>query len=295
MSDDPLYCYPGTNILRNKFYIQDRDEIERIERRVALERELEGAPEGNFDLEHLQAIHRHLFQDIYEWAGEVREVEISKGESQFQPLEFVERGMADVYRRLESADFLRGLDADQFAAAAGKIIGDVNYVHPFREGNGRTQREYLRQLASEAGHDFRIELLDQEQWIDASIEAHRCNYEPMAKAIRSGIVTERQIEKVDQGIEPDWLKPLEKRQDREMDSLQQEHHKELSDLSPHSDRHDVLSRQASEMSALAKDHQAELARRMEDERRAQKLIKEMEERKRSRDHERDLGDRGRSR
>lgn len=248
--------------MRNKLDLTGLEKLEEAERLLSYRRLQEEIPQGNFDLEHLQAIHRHLFQDIYEWAGEVREVEISKDKSQFQLLEFVERGMADVHRRLESADFLRGLDADQFAVAAGKIIGDVNYVHPFREGNGRTQREYLRQLASEAGHDFRIELLDREQWIDASIEAHRCNYEPMAKAIRSGIVTERQIEKVDQIAEPDWLKPLEYRQDREMDNLQQEHHKELSDLNPHSDRHDVLARQASELSALAKDHQAELTRRM---------------------------------
>ncbi|WP_405030014.1 Fic/DOC family protein [Neorhizobium sp. 2083] len=95
----------------------------------------EDIPQGDFDLKHLKAIHRHLFQDIFEWAGQVRTVEISKGESQFQFRQYIETGMADVYRRVVKSDFLRGLERSAFAAEAARIMGDVNYVHPFREGN----------------------------------------------------------------------------------------------------------------------------------------------------------------
>jgi cell filamentation protein len=129
MSDDP-YVYPGTSILRNKLGIRDEVELDRVERRLGTQRIRQGVPSGEFDLEYLKAIHRHIFQDIYDWAGEIRTVEISKGGSQFQFRRYIETGMADVHRRLVAADFLRDLDATAFAAQAGEIMGDVNYVHP---------------------------------------------------------------------------------------------------------------------------------------------------------------------
>ncbi|WP_201772408.1 Fic/DOC family protein [Neorhizobium vignae] len=99
MSDDP-YVYAGTGVLRNKLDIQDANELDRVERQLAWSRIQEGIPQGDFDLKHLKAIHRHLFQDLYEWAGQVRLVEISKGESQFQFRQYIETGMADVHRRI---------------------------------------------------------------------------------------------------------------------------------------------------------------------------------------------------
>ena len=172
MTGDP-YVYSGTTILRNKFGIRDADRLDYVERRLTTERATQGIPTGNFDLKHLKAIHRHLFQDIYDWAGEIRTVEISKGGSQFQFLRYIETGMADVHRRLVQRNFLRGLDAAGFAHAAGEIMGDVNYVHPFREGNGRTQMLYLSQLASQAGHRIDIERIkDLQNWIEVWA-AHR--------------------------------------------------------------------------------------------------------------------------
>ena len=114
MSDD-LYVYPGTNVLCNRLDIRRADELDRIERRLATQRSREGAPGGAFDLRHLQAIHRHLFQDIYDWAGQIRTVEISKNGSQFQFRRYIEMGMADVHRRLVQRNFLRALDAEQIA------------------------------------------------------------------------------------------------------------------------------------------------------------------------------------
>ena len=185
---DPVYCYPPDHtVLRNKLDIRSQDELDAFERKAVQVRAEQGCPSGNFDLAHLQAIHGHLFQDIYDWAGELRTVEISKGGSQFQPLQFIETGMADVHRRLEEQNFLRDRTADGFAEGAGQIIGDVNYVHPFREGNGRTQLNYLQQLGHQAGHQVDLTRIERDAWMSASIRAHQGDYQPMSECIRGAI------------------------------------------------------------------------------------------------------------
>ena len=176
MSDDP-YVYPGTDVLKNKLGIRNGAELDRFERLATTQRAREGIPRGNFDFAHLRAIHKHLFQDVYDWAGQVRTVEISKGQSQFQFRQYIETGMADVHRRLTQSDFLRNLDREIFAAKAAEIIGDVNYVHPFREGNGRTQLQYLSQLAEQADHRLDIQHFDRAVWTRASQEAHMGRYD----------------------------------------------------------------------------------------------------------------------
>ena len=200
---DP-YVDPVTNTLRNRLGITDRTQLDRAERAYVQVRLEQGTPTGNFDLSHLRAIHRHLFQDLYPWAGELRTVELAKGSSQFQPVRFIETGMADIHARLKRAEFLRGQPSDSFATCAAQIIGDVNHVHPFREGNGRTQLEYLRHLAYRAGHRFEQTRLDQDAWIEASREAHRANYGPMAAQIRAAVPDRsRSIETITAELERD--------------------------------------------------------------------------------------------
>ncbi len=183
MSADP-YVYPGTPVLRNKLGIRDARRLDEMERLLVVQRAREGIPAGNFDLAHLRAIHRHLFQDIYGWAGEIRTVEIAKGGQQFQFGRYIETGMADIHGRLAARQFLKGLGLAHFAESAAQIIGDVNYVHPFREGNGRTQLFYLAELAEHAGHPMDLPRLDAEVWIDASRRAHISDYAALAEAIR---------------------------------------------------------------------------------------------------------------
>ena len=186
MSDDP-YVYAGTSVLRNRLGIREPSELDRIERQFVRERILEGIPDGAFDLRHLKAIHFHLFQDIYEWAGQIRTGEISKGNSQFQFRQYIETGMSNVHRRLAKADFLRGMERPIFAAEAAQIIGDVNYVHPFREGNGRTQLQYLKLLAAHAGHPLDLTKIDATGWLKASREAHLASYTLMAEVIENAL------------------------------------------------------------------------------------------------------------
>jgi len=182
MSDDP-YVYPGTTVLKNKFGIRDTRLLDRVERRFVVLRAEHGIPTGAFDLRHHQSIHRHRFQDIYDWAGEVRTVEIAKGHSRFMPLRYIGTGMADIHRRLHQGNFLRGLSRSEFAAKAATIIGDINHVHPFREGNGRTQLRYLQHLASQAAHELDLTRLDPETWLHASEEANADRYEAMARCL----------------------------------------------------------------------------------------------------------------
>jgi cell filamentation protein len=161
--------------------------LDKVERRYVVQRSRRNVPIGAFDLKHLCAIHRHLFQDVYDWAGELRSVEIFKGGNQFQFRQYIPTGMADVHRRLSSAGFLKHLPATEFAREAGIIIGDINYIHPFREGNGRTQAQYLKQLAEQAGHPLDLRRLDPRNWIDASKASHATDYAPMAAVILRAI------------------------------------------------------------------------------------------------------------
>lgn len=193
MSDDP-YCYPPDfKTLRNKLNIRDADALERAETAFVTARMAQKLPSGLFDLEHLQSIHRHLFQDIYPWAGEVRTVEIAKGSTQFQHRRFIQTGMADIHRRLQSKSYLTNTSIAGFAKEAGQIIGDLNHVHPFREGNGRTQLVYLAQLAMKAGHDINLSRINKERWLSASIAAHKADYTPMAEEICSALQIGRRV------------------------------------------------------------------------------------------------------
>ena len=188
MTGSDPYRYPGRSVLQNSLGLTDSDQLAQAERRLVGQRIAEGVPTGRFDLARLRAIHRHLFQDLYAWAGELRTVEIAKGGHQFQFRHFIERGVADIHQRLVQAAFLRGLSSNAFAEAAGTIIGDVNYVHPFRDGNGRTQLQYLKQLAAQANHPIALTRIEPSRWLDASRSAHDGDHEPMAAAIERALV-----------------------------------------------------------------------------------------------------------
>ena len=143
-------------VLRNKLGIKDAAELELHIARLSYIRviELETKPlRGKFDIPHLRAIHRYIFQDIFPWAGDFREVTTSRTHSfGFPPPQFLVPSLEAIFAALKAEDHLKRLDADTFARRAGHYLGEINAVHPFREGNGRTQREFLRTLALGAGH-----------------------------------------------------------------------------------------------------------------------------------------------
>ncbi len=127
---------------------------------------------GRFDLAHLKTLHRYIFQDVFPWAGQFRVVDISKGNSSFGPAQFLEGALTDVLWKLGQEGLLKGLAARHFADRAAFYLGEINAIHPFREGNGRTQREFIRQLGLEAGHVISWAGFTQGRMVEASIASH---------------------------------------------------------------------------------------------------------------------------
>jgi cell filamentation protein len=169
---DP-YVYPGTDVLRNKPGLRDHMALSEVEYKAAASREteLEKNPiKGNFDMAHLRAYHRHLFQDVYDWAGELRTVDMSKGGDDFAPILYLEPLMQAIHKRLENNKFLRGLGEKDFVEIFTDVYSDLNAVHPFRDGNGRATRCFMKSLADQAGYAFDYSRLGnrKSRWDEAS-------------------------------------------------------------------------------------------------------------------------------
>jgi cell filamentation protein len=136
---------------------------------------------GSFDLTHLRKIHQHAFQDIYPWAGELRTLDILKGDSLFAPHHLIEPLASALFENLEKRDFFRGLDDASFAEALGTLLGRLNRLHPFREGNGRTQRQFLSELARLGHRDIRWEAISNHGMVEASKAAFAGQFRPMIR------------------------------------------------------------------------------------------------------------------
>ncbi|MBF4592062.1 Fic/DOC family protein [Curtobacterium sp. VKM Ac-1395] len=147
--------------------------------------------QGDFDLPHLQAIHRHLFQDVYPWAGEIRTVGISKGGQGFLPPEHVGFVVDGAARLMRDDGMLRpGMETDKWSSLLAERFNDVNEAHPFREGNGRTQRLYFDQVAEAGGKTIHWNVLTKEQNIAVSHAARDGDLAPLREAL-SVMVTDR--------------------------------------------------------------------------------------------------------
>lgn len=174
-SVDP-YVYKGTGVLANKPGIRDQKALSLFEYEQTQVRAIELAkrpPPKKFDFERLKAIHAHLFQDVFDWAGQTRTVGLSKGGTSFERVQNIEAVGQRISHRLEEQNNLQGLDKRQFVEQVTKLYSDLNALHPFREGNGRSSREFIRELAQGAGYDLdqkRIDF-DKGQWNRASAQS----------------------------------------------------------------------------------------------------------------------------
>ena len=180
MSDDP-YVYPGTDVLRNMQGIHDGLELEQLEARLTFLRGLQlasGPIAGEYDLAHLKAFHRYLFAGLYEWAGEPRTVALAKTDLFCLP-EHIESYGTEIFNKLAAEDRLRSLDREIFIDRLAHYLGDVNALHPFRDGNGRAQRAFFTHLAADAGHRLDWQLLDPQRNTDASVAAMQGDEAPM--------------------------------------------------------------------------------------------------------------------
>jgi len=182
------YTYPEVDTLKNKLGVRNSQELGRIQGQFVTARVYEltlgRGPEGHFDAEHLKAIHRHLFQDVYEWAGHTRDelVALSDGTVASEPemkqagLVFlagrlIARTLDRLATKLAEAGLLRGLPRDEFASRAADIMAVLAAIHPFREGNGSTQRMFLSALAAQAGHSLDFTVVSKERMLQVSIAA----------------------------------------------------------------------------------------------------------------------------
>lgn len=177
-SQDP-YVYPGTTVLKNKLGLTDPDKLQRAELRFALDGERR-MPRLSPDETGLRDAHRFLFARIYEWAGELRTCELAKEQSLFCRPQFIQSSLNGVFRDLATERFLTNLDQAMFAARAAHYHGELNAIHPFREGNGRAVRVWLVHLARQAGHGLVLRRMDSETWLQASRESMKGNLGPMA-------------------------------------------------------------------------------------------------------------------
>jgi cell filamentation protein len=177
-ADDPE-CYPGTSVLINLAALHDQTELDAFEVEAVGLRSLEPPPPGDFNPAHYRALHRHLFQDVYAWAGKYRTIRTSKGGNMFCYPERIEPEMAKLFETLDRDAFQPGGDLDAFVQASANFLGEVNAIHPFREGNGRSQLYFLRLLGLRAGHPFRSEAVERDAFLHAMIESYHCRLDAL--------------------------------------------------------------------------------------------------------------------
>jgi cell filamentation protein len=189
-SHDP-YLDAASGVLKNRLGITDAAKLEEAEAALVATRsyELAGTPlKGDFDLVHLQAIHRYLFRDIYQWAGELRTVDISKGGHYFAHHAHIEAAADSIFKQLaREREGLARLSPDAFSDRATYYLCELNALRPFREGSGRAQREFISHLARASGYYIAWENVDPTALLQASVESFNGNISKLATLIRANL------------------------------------------------------------------------------------------------------------
>jgi cell filamentation protein len=158
---DP-YCYPGTTVLKNIPGLRDAKTLAQYELSLTDQRAREPLPIGHFSVRHYRSVHRHLFGDVYPWAGRFRTIRIAKEQSVFCYPQNIASEMKRAFAEIKSAKLLGGLSREAFATGAAHFLAEVNAIHPFREGNGRTQLAFMAVLGDRAGHSLDLTQIERE-------------------------------------------------------------------------------------------------------------------------------------
>lgn len=169
-----IYCYKGTNVLINNFNVTDANKLSNIERPLVLARLFDLRKNndiGNFDLEHFLKIHEYLFSAIYPFAGSIRTENIAKDNFRFAEWEFIEDELNRILNQLKEENYLYNLDKNGLANRLSYYMAELNVLHPFRDGNGRTIREFCRQLAYKNGFILNLSKIDAKEMFDASVQS----------------------------------------------------------------------------------------------------------------------------
>ena len=178
---DERYCYPHSNVLKNKLNITDVEKLKIAEREITSLRLARAKIEpvvGNFDLKHLCDIHKYIFGDIYEWAGELRWVNIAKG-NVFCAAQYIETQADALFNKLHQEQCLATIVTEEMPLRLAYYLSEINVIHPFREGNGRAHRLFVEYLAAKNGYIVDFSSVTSEEMIMASDAAFVCDYAKM--------------------------------------------------------------------------------------------------------------------
>lgn len=177
--NDIIYCYPGSSVLINYYDIRNEGQLLEVEKKLSMLRilELQNHPIlGDFSLKHLCEIHRYIFQDIYPWAGKLRTVDIAK-ENLFCRAELIETSAKEIFPKLRKMlSDKKVIDSEDIAKQLAYFFSEINALHPFREGNGRAQREFIRVCALSLGYDFDLRKTTPAEMLEASKASFLCEY-----------------------------------------------------------------------------------------------------------------------
>ncbi|HML37248.1 MAG TPA: Fic family protein [Bacillota bacterium] len=184
------YFVDGEAFIANKLGIEDAGELKKAEEEIVAARmtELMEHPiHGSFDFNMLLEIHRKLFSDIYDFAGQIRRVRIAKDSSVFCYPEFIEENQKRIFDRLRDMDYLKNLDKSGFVREFAWLSGELNALHPFREGNGRSIRLFLKLLAELAGWYVAYEDMDARELMEADIQSFNGDSAPLARLMEKHV------------------------------------------------------------------------------------------------------------
>ena len=165
---DP-YCYPDTTVLKNIAGHVEQADLDDFELSMTTQRFNEALPSGRFTTSHYCSIHRHIFQDVYVWAGRFRTVRISKGSNMFCFPENIANQLKLVFDKLKAKNFLKETTENEFSSGAAHFLADLNAIHAFRDGNGRAQLAILNLVARRAGHRSTFANIDSDRFLSGMI------------------------------------------------------------------------------------------------------------------------------
>lgn len=169
-----IYCYPNSNVLKNKLNITDNSVLKTAEEEITLIKQMEllkNPIKGNFTKAHLMNIHKFIFEDIYSFAGKLRREQISKADTMFYPPNLIDRELDKVFAKIKENNMLRESDEEKAFDNLAYVMAELNIIHPFREGNGRSIREFVRLMAKRMGYDINWGNVDKEELLSASIQS----------------------------------------------------------------------------------------------------------------------------
>ncbi len=170
----PDNCYEGTSCLINKLNIRDEEKLNFVESQITILKtaELSNTQNfGNFDFSHYKAIHKYLFNELYDWAGEIRTVNMSKKGTSFIDVSEIESVASACFKRLHDKNYFKNQSFDDFIDDIVDLYCTTNMLHPFREGNGRTQRVFISQLIQFNGYSINFDKIDTDELMVATIQA----------------------------------------------------------------------------------------------------------------------------